>query len=144
MGESAGGYLTALCAVTGKDRSFDKGGFEDYGSEVGAAIPWYPPVRMAGMVTSLDKSSLPHDIDSYADVTAHIGPGAPPFLILHGSGDDLVPLSQGELLYDSLRGAGIEADLVVLEGAAHGDTAFVQEEVKELILDFLEAKLKGA
>lgn len=143
MGESAGGYLCALCAVTGKDRSFDKGGFEDYSSEVGAAIPWYPPVRMAGMATSLDRSALSQDIDSYADISACIGPGAPPFLILHGNGDDIVPLSQGELLYDSLQGAGVEADLVVLEGAAHGDPAFVQDEVKQLILDFLEAKLRG-
>ena len=143
MGESAGGYLSALCGLTGKDRAFDKGGYEDFNSEVQAAIPWYPPVRMAKMDTSLEKSSLPHDIANYADLSALIPPAAPPFLILHGSGDDLVPLSQGELLYDSLRKAGHEADMIVLEGASHGDTAFVQEEVKQIILEFLEAKLRG-
>ncbi|MDR2747450.1 MAG: alpha/beta hydrolase [Treponema sp.] len=141
MGESAGGYLCALCALTGKDRTFDKGGYEDYDSEVQAAIPWYPPVRMAKMDTSLEKSSLPHDIANYTDITARIGTAAPPFLILHGSGDTLVPLSQGELLYDSLEKAGLDADMVVLEGAAHGDTAFVQEDVKRIILEFLEAKI---
>jgi acetyl esterase/lipase len=144
MGESAGGYLCALCALTGKDRSFDTGGYEDQGSEVQAAIPWYPPVRMAEMDTSLDRSLLPQDIANYPDITARIdaaASSAPPFLILHGSADDLVPLSQGELLYDSLQKAGLEADLVVLEGAAHGDTAFVQDGVKQIILSFLEAKL---
>jgi acetyl esterase/lipase len=143
MGESAGGYLSAFCALTGKDRAPGKGGYENYGSEVQAAIPWYPPVRMADMDTSLEKSSLPHDIGNYADLTTHIGPQAPPFLILHGSGDTLVPLSQGELLYESLQKAGLDADMVVLEGAAHGDTAFVQEDVKHIILEFLEAKLPG-
>ncbi|MDR0643136.1 MAG: alpha/beta hydrolase [Treponema sp.] len=143
MGESAGGYLSALCGLTGKDRAFDKGGYEDFTSEVQAAIPWYPPVRMAKMNTSLEKSSLPHDIANYADLSALIPSAAPPFLILHGSGDDLVPLSQGELLYDSLQKAGLEADMIVLEGASHGDTAFIQEEVKQIILEFLEAKLRG-
>jgi acetyl esterase/lipase len=143
MGESAGGYLCALCALTGNDRAFDRGGYDNYGSEVQAAIPWYPPVRMAAMDTSLEKSSLPHDIADYADVTARVTAAAPPFLILHGSGDELVPLSQGELLYDSLRKAGLDADMVILEGASHGEAAFVQEEVKRIILDFLEAKLPG-
>jgi acetyl esterase/lipase len=143
MGESAGGYLSAFCALTGKDRSFDKGGYGDFSSEVQAAVPWYPPVRMAEMDTSLEKSSLPHDIANYADITACISAAAPPFLILHGDADDLVPLSQGELLYDSLQKAGLDADMAVLEGAVHGDPAFVQEEVKQIILDFLEAKLPG-
>jgi acetyl esterase/lipase len=143
MGESAGGYLSAFCALTGADRAFDKGGYENYGSEVQAAIPWYPPVRMPEMDTGLDKSFLPHDIGNYADLSALVGAGAPPFLILHGSADTLVPLSQGELLYDSLRRAGLDADMAVLEGAAHGDPAFVQDEVKQIILEFLEAKLPG-
>jgi acetyl esterase/lipase len=143
MGESAGGYLTALCALTGKDKTFDRGGFETFTSEVQAAIPWYPPVRMAEMQTSLARDSLPHDIAAYADITGYVSPEAPPFLILHGSGDTLVPLSQGELLYDSLQKAGADADLVVFEGAEHGDIAFVQPEVKQIIFDFLEAKLPG-
>jgi dipeptidyl aminopeptidase/acylaminoacyl peptidase len=96
---------------------------------------------MAEMDTSLDRSLLPPDLANYTDITTRVDAAAPPFLILHGSADDLVPLSQGELLYDSLKKAGLEADLVVLEGAAHGDTAFVQDGVKQIILDFLEAKL---
>jgi acetyl esterase/lipase len=144
MGESAGGYLTAFCALTGKNREFDQGGYEDYGSEVQAAIPWYPPVRMAEMKSSLKKTSLPYDIAAYADITGFVTPEAPPFLILHGNKDDLVPLSQGELLHDSLQKAGAGADLIIIEGAGHGDTAFVQRGVLRLILEFLEAKLPAA
>jgi acetyl esterase/lipase len=141
MGESAGGYLAALCALTGKNREFDRGGYEDYDSVVQAAIPWYPPVRMAEMETVLEKSSLPRDIDAYADITGYVTPEAPPFLILHGNRDDVVPLSQGELLYGSLEKAGVDAELVVIEGAGHGDAAFVQEDVRRIIRDFLDAKL---
>jgi acetyl esterase/lipase len=144
MGESAGGYLSAFCGLTGKDRAFGQGEYGDFNSEVQAVIPWYPPVRMAEMDTSLEKSSLPHDIANYPDLSARIPSAAPPFLILHGSGDSLVPLSQGELLYDSLQRAGLDADMLVLEGASHGDTAFVQGEVKQIILEFLETKLRGS
>jgi acetyl esterase/lipase len=141
MGESAGGYITALCGLTGKNREFDTGGFENYTSEVQAVIPWYPLVRLSGMKIEPDRVTLPHDITAYADITGYVTRDAPPFLILHGSGDSLVPLSQGELLYDSLQKAGAYADMIVLEGAEHADTAFVQPEVKALILDFIEKKL---
>jgi acetyl esterase/lipase len=142
MGESAGGYITALCGLTGRDRKFDSGGFENYSSEVQAVIPWYPPVRMSGMEIEPGRVTLPHDIAAYADITGYVSRDAPPFLILHGSGDSLVPLSQGELLYDSLQKAGADADMIVLEGAEHADTAFVQPQVKELILEFIERKLR--
>jgi acetyl esterase/lipase len=141
MGESAGGYLTALCGLTGKNRKFDTGGFENYTSEVQAAIPWYPPVRLTELYIEPGRAILPHDIGAYADLTGYVSRDAPPFLILHGSEDSLVPLSQGELLYDSLQKAGADADMIVLEGAEHADTGFTQPEVKERILEFIQKKL---
>lgn len=143
MGESAGGYLAALCAVTGKSGEFDPGAYEDYDSQVQAAVPWYPPVRIADMQASVGKTTLPGDIAAYVDITRYVTPEAPPFLILHGSGDGLVPLSQGELLYDALQNAGVPAEMVIVEGAEHGDSAFVQDEVKQIILNFLDARLPG-
>jgi acetyl esterase/lipase len=145
MGESAGGYLAALCAVTGKSGEFDPGpgAYEGCDSQVQAAVPWYPPVRIADMQASTGKTTLPGDIGAYADITRYVTPEAPPFLILHGSGDGLVPLSQGELLYDALQDAGVAAEMVIVEGAEHGDIAFVQDEVKQIILDFLNARLPG-
>lgn len=138
MGESAGGYLSAFCALTGKDKGYDTGGYEDYTSEVRAAVPWYPPARMAEMNISPEKLIVPHDIANYADLTKLVKPGAPPFLILHGNNDGLVPLSQGELLYEALEKERVPVDMYVIDGADHGDTAFLQTEVKELIFEFLE------
>jgi acetyl esterase/lipase len=138
MGESAGGYLSAFCALTGRDKGYDTGGYEDYSSEVQAAVPWYPPARMTEMDISPEKLIVPHDIANYADLTKLAKPGAPPFLILHGNRDGLVPLRQGELLYEALEKAQVPVDMYIIEGADHGDTAFLQTEVKELILEFLE------
>ena len=42
MGESAGGYLTAMAALA-NDPAFDVGSYTEYSSKVQAACPWYPP-----------------------------------------------------------------------------------------------------
>jgi acetyl esterase/lipase len=141
MGESAGGYLTALCALTGANKEFDSDEYGEYTSEVQAAIPWYPPSRVSEMPPPKNKGMLPHDWEEYADVTKYITPKSPPFLILHGNADSQVPHSQGELLHDCLEKAGAEAELIIIEGAEHADAAFVQEEIKREILSFLKARL---
>jgi acetyl esterase/lipase/ketosteroid isomerase-like protein len=48
-----------------------------------------------------------------------ITPGDPPFLILHGSGDQEVSIGQSELLRDALAKAGVEVTLAVFPGEGH-------------------------
>jgi dipeptidyl aminopeptidase/acylaminoacyl peptidase len=50
----------------------------------------------------------------------HIRPDAAPTLILHGDKDDLVPLQQSQTFIAKLKEAGVEARLVVKQGAGHG------------------------
>ena len=49
---------------------------------------------------------------------------APPFLILHGDQDGLVPCEQSEELEEALKKAGVEATLQVVKGAGHDGAAF--------------------
>ena len=51
---------------------------------------------------------------------SHISPDAPPFLIIHGLEDEVVPVGQSQTLYDQLIAAGLPAELVLVENAAHG------------------------
>jgi acetyl esterase/lipase len=139
MGDSAGAYLSSLCALTGKIKEYDTGEYLDYSSEVQAAIPWYGTARPSDRTPDITK--VAYDLPAFADVTKFVSRDSPPFLILHGDKDSQVPLSQAELLYDTLQKAGASADLVVLEGAEHADVAFIQEETKQLILDFLKSRL---
>jgi acetyl esterase/lipase len=141
MGESAGGYLAALCGVTGKNRGFDIGGYEDYDSEVQTVIPWYPVIGTSEMDVDFSRVTVPYDWDKYPDVTRYIRTDAPPFLILHGSGDTLVPIFQGDLLYDALEKAGVDVEMIVIDGAEHAHDAFVQPEVKQMILDYINKKI---
>ena len=49
----------------------------------------------------------------------HVTPTAPPFLLIHGEKDHVVPFSQSEELYAALTRADVEAELVAVAGADH-------------------------
>jgi acetyl esterase/lipase len=142
MGESAGGYLAALCSVTGNNKEFDKGGYENFSSEVQAAILWYPVINTTAMVIDPNKVTVPYDWNKYADVTQYVTADTPPVLILHGSGDTLVPIAQGEFLYQALENVKADVEMVIIEGAEHADNAFIQDEIKQVMLNFLNSRLK--
>ena len=44
---------------------------------------------------------------------------APPFLLVHGTADWLVPYTQSQQLSDALTAAGVPVQLVPVEGAEH-------------------------
>jgi dipeptidyl aminopeptidase/acylaminoacyl peptidase len=48
-------------------------------------------------------------------VTKH----APPFLLIHGDADPLVPLQQSEVMLEALKKAGVPAELIVKKGGGH-------------------------
>lgn len=50
----------------------------------------------------------------------HVTPDDPPTLLIHGDRDFLVPLQQSRRMVKLLTDAGVEAKLIVKEGAAHG------------------------
>jgi len=55
-----------------------------------------------------------------ANPVNYVREGAPPFLILHGESDTLVPWTQSQLLYEALARAGSEVTLVKYERLGHG------------------------
>jgi acetyl esterase/lipase len=55
-----------------------------------------------------------------ADPVHYVRSGNPPFLILHGASDTLIPWSQSKHLFDALSAAGDEAVLVLFEKLGHG------------------------
>ena len=51
------------------------------------------------------------DAAAQASPVTHVSPGAPPFLLLHGSADRLVPCVQSERFHHALQAAGVAAEL---------------------------------
>jgi dipeptidyl aminopeptidase/acylaminoacyl peptidase len=75
-----------------------------------------------------------------ADPITYVSKDDPPFLIVHGDADLLVPHHQSELLEAALRKAGVPVRLVTIKGGPHGG-----ETVKQglpLALDFLTETLR--
>ncbi|MGW2235543.1 alpha/beta hydrolase fold domain-containing protein [Streptomyces sp. NPDC001759] len=123
-GESAGGHLAALLALTADDLP------------VRGCVTWYAPTDLAG---------LPEDQGAYdstdpgtfealllggaladlperardASPVSRVTPGAPPFLVLHGTDDVIVPHAQAERLVSALHQAGADAELVSVRGGDH-------------------------
>lgn len=55
-----------------------------------------------------------------ASPLSHVSADCPPFLLMHGEEDDLVPIAQSEKLAEALEEAGVAVELVRIPGAAHG------------------------
>ncbi len=64
-------------------------------------------------------------------------PDDPPFLIVHGDRDPLVPHGQSVLLEAALRVAGVEVTLHTVRGAGHGN-GFGAEEARRVEAFFRE------
>ena len=117
MGESAGGHLTAMAALTGKEKAFDQGDYLEYSSEVQAACPWYVPTDVTKMPVDIprDMQAAPESLLIGMNAALHmeealkacpvsyVTEDAPPFLILHGMNDHTVPFQQGEILHEPWR-----------------------------------------
>ncbi len=157
MGESAGGHLTALAALV-DDPIYDVGAYTEYSSKVQAACPWYPPADVSCFPydSPMDAATSPESLMLGKNVMLHkeealkacpvtyVSKDAPPFMILHGTNDHVVPFTQGEMLHDKLEEAGCEVRLVAIEGADHADLHFFQREVWQRIAAFFHEKLENA
>ena len=65
----------------------------------------------------------------------------PPFLIIHGNKDRLVPFGQSVLLYEALKQNDKSVVMYKLDGADHGGSSFWTEEVLEIVNRFLREHL---
>jgi acetyl esterase/lipase len=121
------------------------------GKELIRATDHDPPFRAAFDYREPDKESrlwVPiTDPERLRQITraispiTHVSPDDPPTLILHGDRDTLVPLQQSQSMVERLKGVGVEAKLVVKEGAGHGWLGMAKD--MEAFADWFDAHLKA-
>ena len=155
-GTSAGAHLTALMGT----RTFT--GRERVSSRVQATVDWFGPSELLSMppnnvgngrteedvaksngaillgATVKDVPKIAKDASALDNVTADDSP----FLIMHGTADPGVPISQSEKLHAALTAVGVPCTFVKLKGAKHGGPEFVTLESNKILLDFFTAHLK--
>lgn len=159
-GPSAGGHLVTMLGTAGHVTEFEVGENLHVSSRVQAVVDFFGPTDFLQM----DAQRLPdgqiHDapdspeselvggpIQENKEKVARANPityvtnDAPPFLIVHGDQDPLVPYQQSVLLVEALQKVGVDVTFYTVEGAGHG--CFTDPRLPELTKAFL-AKHAGS
>ncbi len=156
-GDSSGGHLSALVGLTANVKELEgKGGWADFSSQVHAVCPMCPAVdflvpewperhntgpngpafKLLGGDPRKDKAELAKK----ASPLTYITKDSPPFFIVHGDADTTVPYSQGQLLLEGLKKAGVDATLYTVKGGNHGA---VHQQDKIVLKEFFDKRLKN-
>jgi acetyl esterase/lipase len=131
-GHSAGAHLAALLGTSGDVPELEgSSGNARQSSRVQAVVTLAPPVDLARMGGWHDAPDSPESrlvggpilerpaIARMANPITYLQPSAPPFLLIHGGRDQIVPVGQSHLLHDALRAAGVDVSFDPLPGADH-------------------------
>jgi acetyl esterase/lipase len=163
-GESAGGHLASLAALTGDRPDLaGAGGILGVSDAVQAGIIWYGPSNLLSMAAQIHPQST-QDFDAPESAESRLVGGpiqrvpeasaaaspvtyasadSPPLLLVHGDDDRVVPDGQSRELHERIVSRGGPAELEIVPGADHG---FVGAELIPLVddgLSFLSRVLAG-
>jgi acetyl esterase/lipase len=122
-GGSAGGHLCALLALSAGDATFQPG-FEQTDASVQACVPFYGVMDMTsspevsrygtGLVDMLEKTVMKATESEHPELFRDASPtfrvrrDAPPFFVLHGVNDTLVPVETARVFVERLRAVSAE------------------------------------
>jgi acetyl esterase/lipase len=138
VGESAGGHLAALAALTPDEPAYQPG-FADADTSVAAAVPvygrydWFSTqgIGRAGFVAFLERFVVKHrradnpQVFLDASPVNRVRPDAPPFFVLHGSDDSVIPVSEARRFVAALRATSRSpVGYAELPGAQHAFDVF--------------------
>ena len=162
-GDSAGGHLAAFIGTSGdvKEMEGDLGN-TNVSSRVQAVVDWFGPtdVLLMGEQAGPDSMIKHNDANApeailmggpvqekkelakTANPLTYIDKNDPPFLIMHGDKDQLVPHAQSVILAKALIDAGVETTMKTIPGAGHEDPKFHSPENQRLMENFLRQALK--
>jgi len=122
FGASAGGELVAIAALTGAGSRFDVGQYLNESSALTAVVDMFGPANLSSCGCFSDPqtqfgSNLSNMV--LASPTHFVVPNSPPILIIQGLNDTTVPYSQSTELYDELRAAGDQTQLLLVQNMGH-------------------------
>ncbi len=134
-GISAGGHLASLLGVTSGQAEWEGNELHlDQSSAVKAVCSWCGPMDLRRVATDaepgrempeLTSQFLGGDVRQRLDVAAvaspvcHVDVDSPPHLLIQGAADDMVMPYHATAMAKTLRAAGVEAELLMVEDADH-------------------------
>ncbi len=158
VGDSAGGHLAQFLGVTGDLPDFE--GLEDLvdaldSSAVTCVVNYYGP---SDFTKSYGKSVDAAEVLPLwlgGDVTKErrkhivasplywVTPNAAPTLFIHGTEDKHVAFEQAEWIYDRMKAAEVDVEMLKLEGAGHGFKGADAEKAEAAMLAFFKKHLEA-
>jgi acetyl esterase/lipase len=163
-GGSAGGHLCALLALSTGDTTFQPG-FEEADTKVDACVPFYGVMDLTGspdgsaifgpgLLKMLEKSvmktteSADPGVFHAASPTYRVSTEAPPFFVLHGVNDTLVPVETARTFVDRLRAVSEQpvayAELPLAQHAFDVLASLRCQATTSAVADFLEGARAAA
>lgn len=160
-GTSSGGNAALLVGLTGDEPEYKTEEYAEYSDKVCAVVECFGPtdlIAMSGMME--DDEPAVSDInyimnglcggetDKLPEVMMKMSPvnhvvkgkEVPPFLLLHGDSDTIVPYAQMTSLFEKMVECEYDVEAWKIEGADHEGT-FWSQEVYDVIGKFLKKKV---
>ena len=156
VGTSAGGHLVAMLGTSGDVLALEGqvGSSLDNSSRVTGVIDFFGPTNLTSMGGFHNNPDSPEslllggpvpelrEIAAAASPITYVTKDDPPFLMIHGSDDKLVPFDQSVQLHKSLQDVGVSARLIEIEGGGHG--RLQSKELDSRIRLFLENQFRDS
>ena len=132
-GGSAGGHLSLMIGLASDNG--DPAAKEDFMKEsdrVAAVVAYFPPVDLRPLArglnpppsgTVLDRfPALNFEKEKAADFSpiVFVTSDDPPTLLIHGDKDQLVNISNSQIMFDALKKNNVKTDFITIPGAGHG------------------------
>ncbi len=153
-GASAGGHLALLLGLARNERGFgaspsikplailDFFGPTDLTKLVDAPVKKEAAdgsqIRDAVMKLLQASPEQLRDKTRMASPVTYVAMRGPPVLILHGTRDNIVPVSQSEELHSLLNTAGVKNELILVDKAGHDGDAFSTPKIQTKVIAFLK------
>ncbi|MEM7368361.1 MAG: alpha/beta hydrolase [Bacteroidota bacterium] len=132
IGGSSGGHLVSMLGVMdGKGDFSDGSPINRKSAKVQAVIARATPTNfLEGMdgsaflgvrvKESSNKRTEEYRMAKAASPITHVSPDDPPFLLMHGDKDEIVPYAQSESFAQKLTASHVPVELLTIKGAGHG------------------------
>jgi acetyl esterase/lipase len=137
LGHSAGGHLAAMLGTAADVPGLDGAcPIRAESPAVSAVVALAGPqdIRTAGALGPTHRGMVENFLGAppeavleralLASPAVHVKAGTPPFLLVHGTSDGVVPLRQSRSMRDTLRASGVPVTLIELPGIGHGIDEF--------------------
>ena len=153
IGDSAGGYLATFAAAMNNPKICAAVSLYGISDLTKIADDFNDAMKesynVAGSISSLFVNGIPlftgrgGSIHSDEKLTAAANPlnyvtkNSAPMLLMHGTADHIVSPSQTDLIFQALKNHGVDAERYLVPNADHSDDFWVQDEVFDVIVEFL-------